>query len=186
MTSEPLHLRTERLDIIAATVDHLRAELESPERFAAMLGAVVPASWPPGEYDRAAQEFFLDRLLQAGPAGVGWFGWYAVRRATDGTLPTLVAGGGYFGPPGEEGTVEIGYSSVPEWTGRGYATELAGALVARAVSMPGVRRVIAHTDQANAASIRVLSRCGFVEVGTGAEPGNLRFEWVRQGGINSS
>lgn len=173
-------MRTARLDIVAATVAHLRAELESRQRFAELLGAEVPASWPPGEYDRSAQEFFLDRLEQTGPAGVGWFGWYAIRRAEARARTTLVGGGGYFGPPGEDGTVEIGYSLVPEWTGHGYATELAGALVARAAAMPEVRRVIAHTDEKNAPSIRVLARCGFARMGAGKEPGSLRFEWSRQ------
>lgn len=177
MMLAPLLLRTERLDLIATTTDHLRAELESPQRFAEILGAVVPASWPPGEYDRAAQEFFLRRLLETGPSGVGWFGWYAVRRAAGGDPAILVAGGGYFGPPGADGTVEIGYSVVPEWAGQGYATELARALLARAAAAPGVRRVIAHTSEANAASIRVLAHCGFVATGAGAETGSLRFEW---------
>jgi ribosomal-protein-alanine N-acetyltransferase len=177
MKSDPLLLRTERLDIIAATADHLRAELEDRERFARMLGAVVPTSWPPGEYDRDAQEFFLERLLQTGPSGAGWFGWYAVRRATGGDPPILVAGGGYFGPPGADGTVEIGYSVVPEWAGHGYATELSRALLARAAATPGVRQVVAHTRKDNVASIRVLAHCGFVADGDGPEAGNLRFAW---------
>ena len=185
MMLDSLLLRTERLDLIATTADHLRAELESRRRLAEMLDAVVPASWPPGEYDRDAQQFFLDRLLRTGPDGVGWFGWYAVRRATGGDPAILVAGGGYFGPPGEDGTVEIGYSVVPEWAGQGYATELSRALLARAAAT-GVRRVIAHTREDNAASIRVLAHCGFAAAGAGAEPGSLRFEWTAQGGINHS
>ena len=40
----------------------------------------------------------------------------------------LVAAGGYFGPPAG-GSVEIGYSVIPEARERGYATELVEALV---------------------------------------------------------
>ena len=55
----------------AATLDHLCAEIEAPAKLASMLGIDVPAGWPPGEYDRAAQEFFRDRMEELGPAGGG-------------------------------------------------------------------------------------------------------------------
>jgi RimJ/RimL family protein N-acetyltransferase len=102
-----------------------------------------------------------------------------VRRADAEAPATLVAGGGYFGPPDEEGTVEIGYSVAPEWRGRGIARELAAALVARAWATPGVRRVVARTDETNAASMAVLHHCGFRCTGPGMEPGSRRFEHER-------
>ena len=43
--------------------------------------------------------------------------------------PTLVGAGGYFGPPDADGTVEIGYSVLPEWQRHGYATQMTEALV---------------------------------------------------------
>jgi RimJ/RimL family protein N-acetyltransferase len=169
-------LRTARLTLLPASAAHVRAELASHDEFAGLVGAAVPASWPPGEYDEGAQRYFLDRLTEAGDGGVGWFGWYAVRAADALAPATVVAGGGYFGPPSDDGVVEIGYSVCDEWRGRGYATELAGALAAHAAAQPGVTRVIAHTTAANPASIAVLERCGFIHVGPGAEPGTMRFE----------
>lgn len=93
--------------------------------------------------------------------------------------PTVVAAGGYVGPPDEAGVVESGYSVCPEWRARGYATELTRALAAHAAAQPGVTRVIAHTTAANPGSVKVLERSGFVAAGAGAEPGTLRFEYVR-------
>jgi RimJ/RimL family protein N-acetyltransferase len=174
-----LRIRTARLDLVAAALTHVEAELESADRLAALLGARVPASWPPGEYDRGAQEYFRERLEEGGEAVVGWLGWYAVRRETGGEPALLVGAGGYLGPPGPDGEVEMGYSLVPEARGSGYATELAGALLDRALAHPGVSRVVAHTDAGNAASIRVLERTGFHPAGAGAEPGSLRFEAAR-------
>lgn len=170
-------LRTARLTLIPATAAHVRAELASAGEFGAMIGAEVPASWPPGEYDADAQRYFLERLDEAGDAGTGWYGWYAV--GADGGAPaTVVGAGGYFGPPTDDGVVEIGYSVCDEWRGRGYATELAGTLAAHAAAQPGVTRVIAHTTERNPASVKVLERCGFVSAGAGAEPGSLRFEYA--------
>ena len=73
---------TERLDLVAGTVDHLWIELDAPERLGEMLGAEVPPGWPPGAYDRDAITFFLEKLNEGGPAVAGWYGWYAIRRAT--------------------------------------------------------------------------------------------------------
>jgi ribosomal-protein-alanine N-acetyltransferase len=168
-------MQTARLTLVPATAEHVRAELASRAELAAMLGAEVPASWPPGEYDRGAQEYFLARLEEGGDALVGWLGWYAVRHADDAAPATVVGAGGYFGPPDDDGGVEIGYSMTPEWRGRGYARELVAALVAHAAALPGVRRVVAHTTDANPASIAVLERAGFVRDGVGAEPGSVRF-----------
>ena len=138
----------------------------------------MPASWPPGEYDRDALEFFTSRLVAGGPAALGWYNWYALSIGADGRRESLVAGAGYMGPPAD-GVVEIGYSVVPEARGRGYATEIVQALAERALSWEAVRKVIAHTLASNTTSQGVLKRAGFIAAGPGGEPGLLRFERAR-------
>jgi [ribosomal protein S5]-alanine N-acetyltransferase len=155
-----LTIRTERLDIIAATAAHLDIELKSLSDLAILLDARVPEGWPPGEYDRQAMEYFRTRLLED-KAAAGWLSWYAVLRASDESAATLVGVGGYFGPPEADGVVEIGYSIMPSFEGRGFATELVRALVSRAFASERVTCVIARTHQDNRASIRVLEKCGF-------------------------
>lgn len=169
-----LLIRTPRLDLVAATLEHVEAELQSRAALSRLLGADVPPGWPPGEYDRAAQEFFRGRLVALGPAVVGWLTWYAVARAPTGARGTLVAGAGFLGPPAS-GSVEIGYSVVPAARGRGYATEAVGALVAFAFEHAEVDEVVAHTSDDNPASTRVLLRCGFHRFGPGAEPGSVEY-----------
>jgi [ribosomal protein S5]-alanine N-acetyltransferase len=171
-----LQLQTERLDLIAATLQHIEAELALPNRLASVLNASVPATWPCGEYDRDAQLYFRDRLSSARPEAIGWYGWYALRRAEESDKPLLIGAGGYFGPPSAEGTVEVGYSIVPEAQRQGCATELLGALVRRAHSSGMVHTVVAHTTEQNPASIGVLLRNGFKRVGAGNEPQTIRFE----------
>ena len=170
--------RTARLELLAATLDLIQAELEGPEALGALLGVPVPASWPPGEYDRDALEFFTSRLVAGGPAALGWYNWYAITRGADGRRESLVAGAGYLGPP-LDGVVEIGYSVVPEARGRGFATEIVQALAERALAVAGVHKVIAHTLVSNTTSQGVLKRSGFNAAGSGAEPQLLRFERTR-------
>ena len=88
----------------------------------------------------------------------------------------LVAGAGYMGPPAD-GTVEIGYSVVPEERGRGYATEAVQVLIARALATEGVQRVVAEVHEENVASLKVMERCGFYRIGTGREPGHHRYQY---------
>jgi len=142
---------TKRLILVASTLEHLRTELETPERLGEALGALVPAGWPPGFYDREAMQFFLEQAIQRGNEALGWFGWYAIRRATDAEAALLVASAGYFGPPSADGTVEIGYSVVAEERGKGYATEIVKALLERATATPQVQRVVAETHESNIA-----------------------------------
>jgi len=169
-------IRSGRLELVVATLAHLDAELESPEALGRILGAAVPAGWPPGEYDRAAVEFFRARL-SADPAALGWYAWYAIDRSKE--EARVIGAAGYLGPPDSGGTVEVGYSIAPEFQAQGFATEIVQALVARAWSVPEVSRVIAHARPENAGSVKVLERSGFRWVGPGGEPGAVEYERVR-------
>ncbi|MBN2092458.1 GNAT family N-acetyltransferase [candidate division KSB1 bacterium] len=171
---------THRLDLIAATPEHVLAELESPAALGNLLHADVSADWPPGEYDRGAQEFFRDRLQEGGEEVIGWYGWYAIRRTTIEEPAVVVAAGGYFGPPDENGDVEIGYSVVPSFRKQGYATEIVAALVHIAFADLRVHCVIARTGVQNQASIKVLQNAGFRQSGSPDDEGNIRFELLRK------
>ncbi|WP_461210933.1 GNAT family N-acetyltransferase [Desulfocurvus sp. DL9XJH121] len=174
---DPRRLITDRLELVPAGLDHLAAELESTQRLADLLRARVEPGWPPGEYDRDAQEYFQRCLRDGGPEAEGWYGWYAL--APDGGEGALLVGGcGYFGPPDCAGEVEIGFSVMPGSRGLGYATEMAGALVRNAFADPRVARVRARASEDNAASIRVLEKCLFRSAGPDAD-GLRCFEIVR-------
>lgn len=180
MQDDSFLIDTPRLRLIAAQLAHLRTELDDPAQLAALLDAEVPASWPPGEYDRDAILYFLSQYEIRGADAVGWYGWYAIRRAEGASPAQLVGAGGYFGPPTAEGTVEIGYSIADEARSQGYGTELALALTERALRQLRVRRVIAHAAPDNMASRRVLEHAGFRFAGSGAS-GKSRYERVAKG-----
>lgn len=167
-------LLTPRLRVVPATVALARAELTDRAAFAALLDARVPADWPP-ESAADALPWFLEQLEAAPDEQAGWLAWYGVRAAADGEPATLVGGAGFLGPPAD-GTVMTGYSVLPQYQNRGYATEMVGALVGWAMTQPGVRRVVAETGAGNGPSVKLLTGLGFREVGPGEEAGSLRFE----------
>ncbi len=134
-----LVIRTPRLDLVAATLSHVDAELEGHAALGLVLGAAVPPDWPPGEYDRPAQEFFRRELLASGSSRVGWLTWYALTRDADGGRADLIAGAGFFGPAAD-GRVEIGYSVVPAARGCGHATDGGQGPRLPCIRAPGRRR----------------------------------------------
>lgn len=164
---------TRRLTLVPATLALARAELHDRAAFADLLGAVVPDTWPP-ESTIDALPLFLG-WLEAAPDCVGWFGWYALLRDGSAAGPVLVGGGGFLGPP-TDGTVQLGYSVLPEFQRRGYATEIVRVLATWAFVQPGVEVIAAETEWANPASVRVLERNGFRPAGTASAADGTRFE----------
>jgi RimJ/RimL family protein N-acetyltransferase len=164
-----LILETDRLELIAATPESLRAELQSPARLAALLGVWVPEVWPPPLNSVETVEYSL-QFLEGAPGRAGWMAWYFVRK--DGRV--LVGQGGFCGVP-NGGTVEIGYSILEAHQGNGYATEAVRSLIEHAVSVAQVETVTAQTFAELTPSIRVLEKLGFRFAGPGAEAGAIRY-----------
>jgi RimJ/RimL family protein N-acetyltransferase len=130
------------------------------------LGAALCAEWP--------DSHLLGPLeRQAGlSAGSECFGiWVMIEREGG----NVVGDVGFHGPPDQAGAIEIGYSVIPGRRGRGYAAEAAGALVAWALSQPGVQTVVAGCLPDNVASARTLERAGFRR--TGARDGETRWRY---------
>jgi RimJ/RimL family protein N-acetyltransferase len=168
-------LTTARLDLVPATGALVRAEIEDLEALFHRLGVEPAPDWPPAATVDALPIFA--EQLEGNPSLVGWLSWYWVLR---GERPALVGNGGFKGPPGPEGAVEIGYYVRSRFRRQGYATEAAARLVAWAFESPQVAHVVAETAAQNVASILVLQRLGFNRVGVGSEPELLQFELSRE------
>jgi ribosomal-protein-alanine N-acetyltransferase len=171
----PTFLYSSRLLFIASSPAMIQAELTSNDHLAKVLNVAIPADWPPGEYDQNAMQFFLDQLTAGGEEVVGWYNWYVVSYPTATAPATLVAGAGYFGPPDDQGTLEIGYSVSAEWRRQGIATEIVAKLVSHAWKQQGIKRIIAHTLPDNEASTGVLTKNLFNQIESD-DPEKLCFE----------
>lgn len=62
---------------------------------------------------------------------------------------------------GDVGAVDVGYRFFKEYWGRGLATEACRALVAYGFETLNLPQILGIADRDNAASIRVLEKCGF-------------------------
>ena len=172
-------LETPRFLLVPATAELVAQEITGSEALGRALAADVPTDWPP-EQAADALPWFLSQLRSDASLS-GWLNWYGLYREDMGQRPQLVGSAGFFGSP-EDGSVEIGYSILPTFQGRGFATEIVAGLVTWALSQPSVECVAAESRADNGASRRVLSKAGFVEIGAGRDAGHLRFERRKHSG----
>ena len=160
-------LHTERLTLVALTPDLARAALEDRARLGQMLGVHVPQAWPGADFAR-----MLPRI--SGGSERASSGAEPTRLIVHTTDRTIIGETGFHGPPDGSGTVEVGYSIIPEYRGQGFASEATRALIDRAFSRPGIRRIVAACLDDNLASLKILEKLGMRRVDSAG--GTLRFD----------
>ena len=153
------YLQTSRLALVQTPLDVVRTRLTQTD-FAAEVSAPggaltvhFPEAWP-------GDELVLFPMYLEAPDAPSW-GGFALELSTN----RAVGGAGCKGMPDESGRIEIGYGLSLEARGKGYATELVGALVGWLLAQTEVSVVTAETSVENLASQRVLEKCGFARVG---------------------
>jgi RimJ/RimL family protein N-acetyltransferase len=160
---------TPRLELVPCSLAVATALGNDVEEVGRLLDARLPNEWP----DPELAEFLpvYARLLHEDPSLIGYGVWLLIEREGR----TVVGSAGFQGRPSGEGEIELGYGVHPNFRNRGYATEAARALVAWALEQAGVERVIAHCDQDNIASHRVVEKAGLTQCAVQTD-GRLRYE----------
>lgn len=116
----------------------------------------------PPEPDRAVVQERVQTLEQYGAAHPGLGSKIAFEKETQVPVATCVLRHVDYQPENE---LELGYIIVPEFRGRGLATEITRALAAYAFQRFAVPHVVAVTDPDNLSSQNVLLKCGFQAIG---------------------
>lgn len=176
----PIRLQTDHLELVSGNGKLLHAEIANRKQLGELLAVQVPINWPPELFTIEIAEFVAAQLDKEASRGE-WFHWYWILHGQTPTDRVLIGVSG-FSQPTPEGTVEIAYSLLPEFQGRGYATEAVKRLVAWAFSHPEIRRVVAEALPEKIPSIHVLTRNGFKTMGEGVTKGIivLWFELTRE------
>jgi len=152
-------LRTERLVLIPATPEQIRALIaDDYARAASLLGCDVPLGWPT---DRDAREGLSWHLaaIDDDPAQRLWRIRFVIESGA------LIGSINLKGPPSLDGDVEIGWGIVPAARRRGFATEATRAVIAWALASARVRRVSATIPEDNEPSQAVGRRLGMRPTG---------------------
>ena len=165
-------LKTGRLRLVAITPEMLTAEHNADAvALAWLLKAKLTQEWPPVDWEPHVY-CIIQKQYEEWPDSFGWHR-YVLLEGGLGRPRTLVGAVGGF--PRANGDVEIGYSTLPAFQRRGYATAFATKLVEWLLTMEDVRSVSAQTYPRLVESIKVMERCGMSFVGEGDDPSTVRY-----------
>jgi ribosomal-protein-alanine N-acetyltransferase len=163
-----LRLGTERLELQPLSALAAAALPENRAEASRHLGVQLAPEWPHSDLVGV-----LRRQAAASEKTERFGIWVMIERESDSVVGDI----GFHGPP-DAGTIEIGYSVIPDRRRHGYATEAANALVEWALAQEGVHAIVAGCDPDNVPSIRTLERIGFRR--SGEANGELRWRYSQQ------
>ena len=157
-------IQTRNLILAAHLPRHLRALRRGAQEFENIAG--LRAADGIREQLLSASSDFLARVANGRQADPWQFGFGVIHKIDN----LLIGMAGFSGAPDSEGIAEIAYGIAPAYQSRGYATEVANALIDFAASDPRVKKIRAHTLAQTNASTRVLEKCGLTKVGETIDP----------------
>ena len=161
---------TPRLELRAGNREIYGIPFDDRKGLARALGVDVPENWPVEHYDGDPLVWSIKKLDED-PSSEPWLLRYFIERETN-TLVGFGGGGGL----AADGSWTIGYSVLPQFRRRGYASEALAGLVAEAFMHREVERIIGETYPELVASIGVMEKNGFVLVGPGDGERVIRYE----------
>ena len=150
-------MQVTNLNLLPHTLEHVRALVEGSDVYERCFGLPVADGVRDFLVGPEVSEAFRERL-RAATNNDPWKDGFGVVHLADNLLIGLCSFGG---PPSDDGAVEISYGIAPSYCGRGFATEAAQLLIARALESERVRKVHAHTSSERNASTKILEKCGF-------------------------
>jgi RimJ/RimL family protein N-acetyltransferase len=165
--TDPAPIRSARLELPALSIaQYDRLLAGDAASVGAELGAALDEDW-------LADAIWLvgmrRRQLGEHPDHLPWLIRPIIRRES-GERPQAIGYVNFHAAPDAAGTVEIGYTILPRWRRRGYATEAARAALRWAVADPRVRTLRASVAPDNEPSRRLVAALGFVQVGEQWDP----------------
>ena len=176
------HLRTQNLRLVPNTPDHLLSLISGDVHFQNTFGLTPAPGFREFFVSDEISPAWVESLKAASGPDIWRDGFALVLDATD----EVIGCAGFKGNPQPSGMVEISYGIVPEYQGKGYATEAAQALVDYAIDVGHATLLLAHTRREGIASQRVLQKCGFQLAGEVIDPEDgtvLRWEMHVRGPV---
>lgn len=155
-------IATTRFELVSMSLRFMRLLLA---RDLAAAEAEIGASIPVDMADRldAFLEFRIADL-EIDETAQPWLGRAIVQTDADGTR-RAIGSAGFHSPPGADGRVEVGYRVEPDYRRQGVASEVVRALFDWAAREHDVQRFRASVSPGNVASLAIIGRLGFRQVG---------------------
>ncbi|MCD8165390.1 MAG: GNAT family N-acetyltransferase, partial [Bacteroides sp.] len=167
-------LETDRLRILALFPERFSFLCEDYLRFEAVMG-LYPSGYP-GFWTEDIRQV-MSQLCKQAREYTDHYYWYTNWLIVLKEENKAIGSACFKGEPDEQGEVEIGYGTYPDYQNRGYMTEAVAALCQWALTRERVTAVLAATDPENVPSCKVLEKNGFTRY---QGPGDFLFWWRYQ------
>jgi ribosomal-protein-alanine N-acetyltransferase len=148
-------ITTPRLNLLCCSLEFLEQIIEGNDAVSNFLNVKVADRW--SEFGIEPFRYSLEKI-KAHEQDAKWWTYLAILKEEN----ILIGNGGFKGPPDQNGQVEIGYAIAIDYRNRGFATEMAQALIKFAFQHDEVKMVQAHTLAEENASGGVLRKCGMI------------------------
>lgn len=117
---------TYRLSLIAITPEMVQSEQADDHRLGELIQCAIPTNWPPLDWEPHVFDFVLTQFNEH-PDQIGWHRY--VTFVPPNGVRTLIGALGASSKPTNPAECEVGYSILPPFEGRGFATEGTLALI---------------------------------------------------------
>ena len=152
-----MELQTSRLRLIALNREDLDIYLKGHNKFERKYGLADIGRTVAEPVRDMVKKLTLPKIEKAlGETYLFITFWIVVDKDNN----SIVAEMGFKGAPDTEGSIEIGYGTMPHCRSKGYMTEAVGCLTAWALTRNEVNLVLAETHEENLPSMRVLEKNG--------------------------
>lgn len=168
-----LILTAKRLALLALDRELAALQADSHSAFFNAIAVMHEPVWPPAPFEPGALGWAAKNLAHD-PQGQGWYGWALLANEGERAPPRIVGIAALIGRPDDDGDVELAFGLLPEFRGRGYASETVRTLAGWAFEN-GARRVIVHLDAEDQAAARTLEKSGFADTREPPYPGVARW-----------
>jgi ribosomal-protein-alanine N-acetyltransferase len=151
-------VETHRLRILPLNHDELELYLRADGEFEKSFGLKDTNRKVAADVKEMVEKFTIPKMKLADAENYLFYTfWLVIEKSSR----TIVAELGFKGEPGPAGDIEIGYGTMPRSRGKGFMTEAVGGMIQWARSYPGIRIMLAETEQSNLASVRVVTKNQF-------------------------
>ena len=163
-------IHSARLELIAMSAALLAASLKGDlDAASRLINLTIPPDWLEAKW---LMEMRLIKMRENPALEPGLLRAVGLRETK-----TMVGFIGFHTLPGADylnsyapGSVEFGYTIFPDYRGKGYASEAAGALMDWATCEHNVTRFVLSISPTNEPSLRIAEKFGFRKVGTVIDP----------------
>ena len=143
-----------RIKLIPLTLEMIQSIMIGPEDFYSRFGIILPTPYTefPGSMENSINS------LKANHSSSPFLSYAIISK----DQATYIGQAGFFGPPDETGTVELGYEIARDFRGKGFANEVIELLIKTAFEVTEVKSIIAHTLNTRNASNHLLIKNNFI------------------------